>query len=46
MEVLLVRCYIAMTSSAASKEIFCSYGREPEVTYFVQKLKQDLESRG
>ena len=28
------------------KDIFLSYGREPEVTFFVKKLKQDLEARG
>ena len=28
------------------KELFISYGREPEVTEFVQKLKSDLEKNG
>lgn len=28
------------------KEVFLSYGREPEVTAFVKKLKCDLEARG
>ena len=28
------------------KEIFISYGREPEVIAFVAKLKRDLEGNG
>lgn len=30
----------------AGKELFVSYGREPEVIAFVTKLKHDLEARG
>ena len=29
-----------------SKEIFISYGREPDVMRFVKQLKQDLEMNG
>ena len=36
---------MAATESAA-KEVFLSYGREPEVTAFVKQLKTDLEARG
>ena len=32
-----------MSSCVAIKEIFISYGREPEVIEFVKKLKNDLE---
>ena len=28
------------------KELFISYGREPDVIQFVQRLKSDLESNG
>lgn len=31
---------------AVRKEVFLSYGREPEVISFVTQLKHDLESRG
>ena len=31
---------------ASGKEIFVSYGREPEVSAFVIQLKLDLEARG
>lgn len=31
---------------AVSKEVFLSYGREPEIVPFVQKLKLDLEATG
>ena len=33
-------------SSEKHKEIFISYGREPEVIDFVKKLKNDLEENG
>ena len=29
-----------------AKEVFLSYGREPEVSVFVKRLKTDLETRG
>lgn len=29
-----------------AKEVFLSYGREPEVSAFVKQLKADLETRG
>ena len=29
-----------------AKEVFLSYGREPEVSAFVKRLKIDLEARG
>ena len=29
-----------------AKQLFLSYGREPEVYSFVSKLKQDLEQKG
>ena len=32
--------------SGVGKELFLSYGREPEVVSFVEKLKHDLESHG
>lgn len=32
--------------TTVSKEVFLSYGREPEIISFVQKLKFDLESSG
>ena len=32
--------------AAAPKDIFLSYGREPEVSAFVKKLKEDLEKGG
>ena len=28
------------------KELFISYGREPKVSSFVQRLKEDLENNG
>ena len=31
---------------AVRKEVFLSYGREPEVISFVTQLKHDLEARG
>ena len=31
---------------AAKRELFISYGREPEVNKFVHRLKADLESDG
>ncbi len=32
--------------SVQDKELFISYGREPELLEFVARLKQDLESNG
>ena len=32
--------------TAERKELFISYGREPEVIQFVHRLKKDLESNG
>ncbi len=32
--------------SGVGKELFLSYGREPEVVSFVEKLKHDLEGHG
>lgn len=32
--------------ASSGKEIFVSYGREPEVSAFVKKLKLDMEARG
>ena len=37
---------MGLKMAGGPKDIFLSYGREPEVIYFVQKLKQDLEGRG
>ena len=34
-----------MKKMATGKEIFVSYGREPEVTAFVTLLKHDLEAQ-
>jgi len=28
------------------KDVFLSYGREPEVIFFVKQLKRDLEAHG
>ena len=33
-------------SGVKPKEVFLSYGREPEVSAFVKQLKRDLETRG
>ncbi len=33
-------------SAQPKKDVFLSYGREPEVVFFVQKLKEDLEKHG
>lgn len=35
-----------MATTIKAKEVFLSYGREPEVSAFVKQLKQDLETRG
>lgn len=35
-----------MAEDAAPKELFISYGREPEVSSFVGRLKSDLERNG
>lgn len=35
-----------MDTPAAPKDIFLSYGRNPEVNVFVEKLKADLEQAG
>ena len=35
-----------MATSGKDKEVFLSYGREPEVSAFVKQLKMDLETRG
>ncbi len=34
------------SESVQDKELFISYGREPELLEFVARLKQDLESNG
>ena len=33
-------------ASGTNKQLFLSYGHEPEVNSFVWQLKQDLERRG
>ena len=33
-------------SDPGGKELFLSYGREPQVVLYVKKLKSDLEANG
>ena len=35
-----------MAANTSRKELFLSYGREPELNQFVCRLKQDLENNG
>ncbi len=37
---------MAEEASTKAKQVFISYGREPEVSTFVCRLKSDLESNG
>ena len=37
---------MATPAGRTVKEVFLSYGREPEVSAFVKQLKGDIETRG